>query len=77
MEEESKRLVNDQVYAAAHQVTERVETAKRKLGNQFPEFTGEGKLIDIANNIGKLMKLISIAAEANNKSEQVYINFFL
>jgi hypothetical protein len=37
----------------------------------FPEFTGKGRLIDIANRIGELMKLLSIAANENNKTDMV------
>jgi hypothetical protein len=66
-------MARDEVFVAARAVTERIQVVKVSLGSEFPEFTGEGKLIDIATNIGELMKLMSLAAKKNNKTEMIRI----
>jgi len=76
-DEERKRreeeMARDEVMAAARALAERVNEANKNLGGEFPEFTGEGKLVDLARKIGELMKQMSLAAKNNNKSEMIRI----
>jgi len=63
----------DEIYRAAQRLAERIRMAKRKLGNDYPDFTGEGKLFDLARTIGELMKKMSDAAKNNDKAEMIRI----
>jgi len=68
-----EEMARDEVMAAARALAERVAQANKNLGGEFPEFTGEGKLVDLARRIGELMKQMSLAAKNNNKAEMIRI----
>jgi len=71
--EEDMARDRDEVMAAARALADRVAQANKNLGGEFPEFTGEGKLVDLARKIGELMKQMSIAAKNNDKPAMIRI----